>query len=72
MNLFLAVSTHDEDVFSFYPDGKACYGFEEVLVRYREIIPQLKLAGMFLFVPLLANGTCYILSFDINFKLRRS
>uniref|UniRef100_A0A2P2LX46 Uncharacterized protein MANES_13G021000 n=1 Tax=Rhizophora mucronata TaxID=61149 RepID=A0A2P2LX46_RHIMU len=39
-------STHDQDVFSFYPDERFCNGFEEVLERYRELIPQLRLAGI--------------------------
>lgn len=38
-------STHDQYVFSFYPDNRSCHGFEEVLARYREIVPHLKLAG---------------------------
>ncbi|PIN03435.1 putative E3 ubiquitin ligase [Handroanthus impetiginosus] len=46
-------STHDQDVFSFYPDGRFCNGFEEVLSRYREIIPNLKLAGPTSFAPII-------------------
>lgn len=42
---FLAASTHDQEVFSFYPDGRPCDGFEEALRRYREIVPNLRLAG---------------------------
>ncbi|MBA0718392.1 hypothetical protein Golax_006143 [Gossypium laxum] len=38
-------STHDQEVFSFYPDEMFCNGFEEVLRRYRELVPNLKLAG---------------------------
>ncbi|KAJ0828713.1 putative von Willebrand factor, type A, copine, von Willebrand factor A-like domain superfamily [Helianthus annuus] len=38
-------STHDHGVFSFYPDLRPCQGFEDVLRRYREIVPQLKLSG---------------------------
>ncbi|XP_016171549.1 E3 ubiquitin-protein ligase RGLG1 [Arachis ipaensis] len=34
-------STHDQDVFSFYPDDGFCNGFEEVLSWYREIIPHI-------------------------------
>lgn len=41
----LAASTHDQDVFSFYPDDRYCNGFEDLLTRYREIVPKLKLAG---------------------------
>ncbi|KAK7302164.1 hypothetical protein RJT34_13045 [Clitoria ternatea] len=46
-------STHDQEVFSFYPDEKFCQGFEEVLSRYRELVPQLKLAGPTSFAPVI-------------------
>ncbi|XP_042036306.1 E3 ubiquitin-protein ligase RGLG2-like [Salvia splendens] len=46
-------STHDQDVFSFYPDGRNCNGFEEVLHRYRELVPNLKLAGPTSFAPII-------------------
>ncbi|CAA0824526.1 E3 ubiquitin-protein ligase RGLG2 [Striga hermonthica] len=46
-------STHDQDVFSFYPDDRFCNGFEEVLSRYREIVPKLKLAGPTSFAPII-------------------
>ncbi|KAL7242153.1 hypothetical protein ACSBR1_014676 [Camellia fascicularis] len=29
-------STHDQDVFSFYPDYRFCNGFEAMLSQYRE------------------------------------
>ncbi|KAJ4846850.1 hypothetical protein Tsubulata_030521 [Turnera subulata] len=40
-----AASTHDQEVFSFFPDERLCNGFEEVLERYRELVPRLRLAG---------------------------
>ncbi|KAL2529017.1 E3 ubiquitin-protein ligase [Forsythia ovata] len=46
-------STHDQEVFSFYPDERFCNGFEEVLSRYREIVPHLKLAGPTSFAPII-------------------
>ncbi|XAR48122.1 hypothetical protein NMG60_11030839 [Bertholletia excelsa] len=46
-------STHDQDVFSFYPDARSCNGFEEVLSRYREIVPNLRLAGPTSFAPVI-------------------
>ncbi|XP_059289940.1 E3 ubiquitin-protein ligase RGLG2-like [Lycium ferocissimum] len=46
-------STHDQEVFSFYPDEKFCNGFEEVLDRYRELVPQLRLAGPTSFAPII-------------------
>ncbi|KAK6116560.1 hypothetical protein DH2020_049666 [Rehmannia glutinosa] len=46
-------STHDQDVFSFYPNGRFCDGFEEVLGRYRELVPQLQLSGPTSFAPVI-------------------
>ncbi|XP_057530566.1 E3 ubiquitin-protein ligase RGLG2 isoform X2 [Amaranthus tricolor] len=46
-------STHDQDVFSFYPDERFCNGFVEVLSRYREIVPNLRLAGPTSFAPVI-------------------
>ncbi|KAI3673568.1 hypothetical protein L6452_39691 [Arctium lappa] len=46
-------STHDQEVFSFFPDDKFCEGFEEVLRRYRELVPQLRLAGPTSFAPII-------------------
>ncbi|XP_057970484.1 E3 ubiquitin-protein ligase RGLG2-like [Malania oleifera] len=46
-------STHDQEVFSFYPDERFCNGFEEVLQRYRELVPQLRLAGPTSFAPII-------------------
>ncbi|KAI7743791.1 hypothetical protein M8C21_004836 [Ambrosia artemisiifolia] len=46
-------STHDQEVFSFYPDDKFCDGFEDVLKRYRELVPQLRLAGPTSFAPVI-------------------
>lgn len=40
-----AASTHDQEVFSFFSDERFCNGFEEVMSRYRELVPQLRLAG---------------------------
>ncbi|KAF9599778.1 hypothetical protein IFM89_001724, partial [Coptis chinensis] len=47
------VSTHDDSVFSFLPNQRYCNGFEEVLERYREIVPNLKLAGPTSFAPII-------------------
>ncbi|XP_057415722.1 E3 ubiquitin-protein ligase RGLG5 isoform X2 [Lotus japonicus] len=45
-------STHDQDVFSFHSDESFCNGFEEVLSKYREIVPRLRLAGPTSFAPM--------------------
>ncbi|KAG7016218.1 E3 ubiquitin-protein ligase RGLG2, partial [Cucurbita argyrosperma subsp. argyrosperma] len=46
-------STHDQDVFSFFPEERFCNGFEEVLSRYQEIAPHLRLAGPTSFAPVI-------------------
>lgn len=46
-------STHDQDIFSFYPDERPCNGFAEALSRYREIVPHLLLAGPTSFAPII-------------------
>ncbi|KAK4757091.1 hypothetical protein SAY87_007218 [Trapa incisa] len=46
-------STHDQNVFSFHPNERYCNGFEEVLHRYREIVPHLRLAGPTSFAPVI-------------------
>ncbi|CAN1153648.1 E3 ubiquitin-protein ligase RGLG1 [Linum perenne] len=49
-------TTHDQDVFSFYPEERSCNGFEEVLSRYREIVPNLRLAGPTSFGPIIEKA----------------
>jgi E3 ubiquitin-protein ligase RGLG len=50
------VSTHDQNVFSFYPDNRLCNGFEEALRHYREMVPHLRLAGPTSFAPIIEAG----------------
>ncbi|XP_020177613.3 E3 ubiquitin-protein ligase RGLG3 [Aegilops tauschii subsp. strangulata] len=47
------VSTCDHSVFSFYEDYRPCCGFEEVLDRYKQMIPYLDLSGPTSFAPLI-------------------
>ncbi|KAL5552756.1 hypothetical protein UlMin_040157 [Ulmus minor] len=53
-------STHDQDVFKFYPNERVCNGFEEVLSRYREIVPLLRLAGPTSFAPVIEMATTIV------------
>ncbi|KAL9689929.1 hypothetical protein QQ045_010320 [Rhodiola kirilowii] len=46
-------STHDQEVFSFFPNERPCNGFEEVLSRYRELVPNVCLAGPTSFAPII-------------------
>ncbi|WOL19437.1 E3 ubiquitin-protein ligase [Canna indica] len=48
--------THDQEVFSFFPDNRPCNGFEEALQRYREIVPNLRLAGPTSFAPIIETA----------------
>ncbi|KAL3820855.1 hypothetical protein ACJIZ3_006760 [Penstemon smallii] len=50
------VSTHDKDVFSFYPDNRPCNGFEEALSRYREIVPYVRLSGPTSYAPIIETA----------------
>ncbi|KAL8200765.1 hypothetical protein R6Q57_012104 [Mikania cordata] len=49
-------STHDQNVFSFYPEDRFCNGFEDVLSRYREIVPRLILSGPTSFAPVIEQA----------------
>ncbi|KAH0452195.1 hypothetical protein IEQ34_019494 [Dendrobium chrysotoxum] len=49
-------STHDQDVFSFFPDERPCTGLSEALSRYREIVPHLRLAGPKSFAPIIEKA----------------
>uniref|UniRef100_A0ACD5W417 Uncharacterized protein n=1 Tax=Avena sativa TaxID=4498 RepID=A0ACD5W417_AVESA len=53
-------STHDQDVFAFYPDERPCNGFQEVLARYREIVPHLRLSGPTSFSPIIEMATTIV------------
>eukprot|EP00250_Pteridium_aquilinum_P019307 c24388_g1_i3 orf=64-996(+) len=47
------VSTRDQAVFSFNPNGLPCNGFEAVLSRYKEITPYVRLSGPTSFAPII-------------------
>ncbi|PWA63398.1 von Willebrand factor, type A, Copine, Zinc finger, RING/FYVE/PHD-type [Artemisia annua] len=53
-------STHDQSVFSFYSDSSFCQGFEDVLRRYREIVPELRLSGPTSFGPIIEMATTIV------------
>lgn len=61
--LLPAVTTRDQYVFSFYPENKSCDGLENAVKRYREIVPHLKLSGIF---ELFKNGP---VSFSLIVKI---
>jgi len=44
-------TTTDIGVFPFFPDARPCRGFKEVLSRYREITPNVRLSGPTSFAP---------------------
>jgi len=47
------VTTKDTGVFPFFPDSRHCRGFNEVLLRYTEITPGVKLSGPTSFAPII-------------------
>ena len=47
------IATTDKAVFPFFPDERPCNGFQEVLNRYNEITPNIKLGGPTNFAPLI-------------------
>mmetsp|Transcript_9087 Transcript_9087/g.10096 ORF Transcript_9087/g.10096 Transcript_9087/m.10096 type:complete len:269 (+) Transcript_9087:230-1036(+) len=48
-------TTTDKSVFPFFPD-RPCNGFQEALVRYAEITPNVKLSGPTSFAPLIREA----------------
>jgi hypothetical protein len=50
------ITTQDKGVFPFFPD-RPCNGFQEVLTRYIEITPNVKLSGPTSFAPLIYGIT---------------
>jgi len=49
-------TTTGKSVFPFHPDGRPCFGFQEVLSRYNEITPHVQLAGPTNFTPLIEEA----------------
>eukprot|EP01130_Rhizamoeba_saxonica_P016797 TRINITY_DN7835_c1_g2_i1.p1 TRINITY_DN7835_c1_g2~~TRINITY_DN7835_c1_g2_i1.p1 ORF type:complete len:268 (+),score=64.71 TRINITY_DN7835_c1_g2_i1:1-804(+) len=49
-------TTKDRSTFPFFPDGRSCNGFEEVLHRYNEITPNISLSGPTSFAPLIRQA----------------
>ncbi|KAL2620521.1 hypothetical protein R1flu_000726 [Riccia fluitans] len=47
------ITTHDQRVFSFFPNNRPCEGFQEALGRYRQLVPHLRLAGPTSFAPII-------------------
>lgn len=48
--------TSDKRCFEFYPDGRPCVGFKDVLDRYNEITPGIILAGPTNFAPVIRSA----------------
>ncbi|XP_062148044.1 E3 ubiquitin-protein ligase RGLG3 [Alnus glutinosa] len=74
-------TTHDQYVFSFYPNHQSCNGFEEALARYRNIVPNLNLSGPTSFAPIInaaidiverSNGQYHVLVIIADGQVTRS
>ncbi len=48
--------TTDEEVFPFKEEDYPCYGFEEVLSRYNEIVKRITLSGPTSFAPIITRA----------------
>ncbi|KAL7222707.1 hypothetical protein ACSBR1_024411 [Camellia fascicularis] len=62
-------STLDRDIFSFYPDKRICNGFEEVLKRYKELVPHLKLSGPTSFAPIIEMAITIVEQSDCQYHV---
>eukprot|EP01105_Mastigella_eilhardi_P007614 TRINITY_DN1910_c0_g1_i1.p1 TRINITY_DN1910_c0_g1~~TRINITY_DN1910_c0_g1_i1.p1 ORF type:complete len:293 (-),score=78.91 TRINITY_DN1910_c0_g1_i1:69-947(-) len=49
-------TTKDKAVFCFKPNNEVCRGFEELLQRYTEIVPAVKLGGPTSFAPMIRQA----------------
>ncbi|KAJ4786629.1 copine family protein [Rhynchospora pubera] len=49
-------STHDKLVFSFNPYERPCNGIDEVLARYKELVPHVQLSGPSSFAPIIQKA----------------
>ncbi|KAI8019639.1 E3 ubiquitin-protein ligase RGLG1 [Camellia lanceoleosa] len=59
----------DRDIFSFYPDKRICNGFEEVLKRYKELVPHLKLSGPTSFAPIIEMAITIVEQSDCQYHV---
>jgi len=51
--IFGDITTTDRYVLPFYPNGRPCFGFQEVLARYRELVLSTTLSGPTSFAPII-------------------
>lgn len=63
------VTTHDRNVFSFFADHHPCDGFEDALARYRELVPQVKLAGPTSFAPIIEAAMDIVVQSDCQYHV---
>ncbi|MCO5571772.1 hypothetical protein L7F22_025520 [Adiantum nelumboides] len=63
------VTTHDRNVFSFFADHHPCDGFEDALTRYRELVPQVKLAGPTSFAPIIEAAMDIVVKSDCQYHV---
>ncbi|XP_021772562.1 E3 ubiquitin-protein ligase RGLG3-like [Chenopodium quinoa] len=62
-------TTRDRSVFSFYPDHRPCNGFEEVLARYKEIVPYIRLSGPTSFSPIIDAAIDIVQSSNMQYHV---
>ncbi|KAI5057607.1 hypothetical protein GOP47_0027994 [Adiantum capillus-veneris] len=63
------VTTHDRNVFSFFADHRPCDGFEDALARYKELVPQVRLAGPTSFAPIIEAAMDIVVKSDCQYHV---
>lgn len=66
---YYAATTHDQDVFSFHSDQRPCCGFEEVLTRYRELVPHGKIGRLVFFTLILKTLLISVITVILEIKI---
>ena len=51
-----AATTHAEKVFSFYQSNQPCRGLEDIVSRYAELVPHVKMSGPTSFGPIIRQA----------------
>ena len=67
--LLTAGRTHDRAVFSLVPGDQPAEGLDEVLARYRQLVPYVKLAGPTSFAPLIDTAMRLVIESGMQYHI---
>lgn len=62
-------TTHDDQVFSFYPGDRPAQGLEDVQNRYRQLVPHVRLAGPTSFAPLINHAMRVVIQSGMQYHI---